>query len=175
MAHIHTEPGQHDHTVSAYLILLDDKVPKILLHLHKKYGRLMQFGGHIELDEDPWRAIIHELEEETGYEINQLKLLQPKTRIKKLSSCNLHPYPVCHNTHLAGDSHFHTDIAYGFTTDQKPKYQISEGESAKVKSFNRQELVAIPKPKTYESAKEISLFIIDVLLKEWEQVPASSI
>ena len=76
MAHIHTEPGQHDHTVSVYLVLLDGKTPEILLHLHKKYRRLMQFGGHVELNEDPWQAIIHELEEETRYVISELKILQ---------------------------------------------------------------------------------------------------
>jgi hypothetical protein len=49
MAHIHTEPGQHDFTASAFIIRLDrlDErgQPKLLLHKHKKLHKLLQFGG----------------------------------------------------------------------------------------------------------------------------------
>ena len=65
MPHIHTKPGQHDHTVSAFIVRLDGKQPRILLHRHKKSGVYMQFGGHIELHENPWQAISHELLEES--------------------------------------------------------------------------------------------------------------
>ena len=59
MAHIHNEPGQHDLTVSAFIINVSDKEnPKILLCRHKKLGKLLQPGGHVELDENPWQAVL---------------------------------------------------------------------------------------------------------------------
>jgi 8-oxo-dGTP diphosphatase len=66
MAHIHTKPGQHDFTASAFIIRIDTPKPKVLLHMHKKLGVLLQPGGHIELNENPWQAVHHEIEEETG-------------------------------------------------------------------------------------------------------------
>ena len=53
MPHIHTEPGQHDHTVGAFIICLGNNSPKILLHMHKKLNKLLPIGGHIELNEAP--------------------------------------------------------------------------------------------------------------------------
>jgi len=64
MAHIHTAPNQHDHTVTAYIIRIDKDEPRALLHMHKKLNVLLPVGGHIELDETPWAAMAHELEEE---------------------------------------------------------------------------------------------------------------
>jgi len=63
MAHIHTQPGQHDHTASAYIVRTDFDEPKIMLHLHRKIGKYLQFGGHVELHETPWQAVVHELRE----------------------------------------------------------------------------------------------------------------
>ena len=77
MPHIHTEKGQHDHTASAFTLKHDIKKNefRILLHMHKKYGKLLQPGGHIELHESPWEAILHELVEETGYLAKEMKVL----------------------------------------------------------------------------------------------------
>jgi len=53
MSHIHTNPGEHDQTVSAFIIRTDTAEPELLLHVHKKLGVLLQPGGHIELNETP--------------------------------------------------------------------------------------------------------------------------
>ena len=45
MAHIHTEPGQHDFTASAFIIRTDTPEPKLLLHRHKLVGKYLQIGG----------------------------------------------------------------------------------------------------------------------------------
>src|SRR3954465_16018556 len=98
MPHIHTEPGQHDHTVSAYIFRTDFSEPKVMLHLHKKHGTYMQFGGHIELNENPWQAITHELREEAGYELDELFILQPHQRLMHLSRGAIaHLQPDSHN------------------------------------------------------------------------------
>jgi 8-oxo-dGTP pyrophosphatase MutT (NUDIX family) len=82
MSHIHKKPGQHDHTASTFLFRTDFSEPKVMLHFHQKLGSYMQFGGHVELNETPWQTVIHELREESGYDIDQLQILQPKQRLK---------------------------------------------------------------------------------------------
>jgi 8-oxo-dGTP pyrophosphatase MutT (NUDIX family) len=41
----------------------------ILLIFHKKFGKYLQPGGHIEGDEEPYQTAIREVLEETGIEI----------------------------------------------------------------------------------------------------------
>ncbi len=172
MPHIHTEPGQHDHTASAYIVRIDMSEPKILLHRHKKLNRYLQFGGHIELNETPWQAVLHEVQEEAGYEPGQLTLLQPKHRIKHLPHVDLHPYPVCYNTHRFSDTHFHTDIGFAFVVSELPKHEVAEDESRDFGLFSQKELLALPETDTFEDVKEIGLFIFDECLKNWEQIRA---
>ena len=119
MPHIHTDPGHHDHTVSALLLRVDGGQPKILLHKHKTLKRYMQFGGHIELDENPWQTLVRELREEAGYELSQLQLLQPTRRIKNMRSGILHPIPLSYGTYAYDDlKHHHTDADYAFVASE---------------------------------------------------------
>lgn len=140
MPHIHTLPGQHDLTVSAYVFNLSGSEPKLLLHMHKLLGKYLQIGGHVELDETPWQAIAHELREEAGYNLNQLKLLQPKERIKSLKGTILHPVPLALNTHNFNSTHFHTDIVYVFVTKEEPAEKVDKGESRKIGWFTREQV-----------------------------------
>ncbi len=141
-----------------------------MLHRHKKFDVYMQFGGHIELDETPWQSICHEIPEETGFEMGQLKIMQPKDRIKKLSRSILHPMPVCHNTHAVNEEHNHSDVCYVFVAKGAPAGEADEGESSDVKLFTRTELLEYPKDDIFQEVIEISLFIFDVCLPSWEQV-----
>src|SRR3954466_7704978 len=63
MPHIHHEPGQHDFTTSAFIVRTDRSEPQAVLHEHRKIGKLLQFGGHIELTESPWQALLREVRE----------------------------------------------------------------------------------------------------------------
>lgn len=170
MAHIHTSPGQHDHTVSAFIVRLDLGEPKLMLHLHKKLGVYLQFGGHIELDETPWQAICHELIEESGYDISQLKILQPTHRIKKLSTSKLHPVAFCHNTHNIDETHLHSDLDYLFVANSPPAHHIKAGESENMIYISRDELETKKYSKISEDIRLIGLSIFDVFLKNWEKV-----
>ena len=170
MPHIHTEPGQHDHTASAVIIRTDESEPQVLLHRHKKHGVYMQFGGHIELHETPWQAVQHELLEESGYDIGQLTLLQPKDRIKELPSVVLHPQPVCVNTHKFKDGHYHTDSIYVFTADATPKNSVGEGETGDFKLLTRQQLLELSDEHIFPDVREICLYMLDNCLPNWEQV-----
>jgi len=174
MAHIHTQPGQHDHTVSIYLFRTDSHEPKLMLHLHKKIGSYAQFGGHIELHETPWQTVTHELEEETGYNISQLQILQPHQRIRETTHFIVHPAPVIHSTmgYPGEGKHFHVDSAYAFITNEAPTRAPDEGESTDIKHFSREEFMRakdVIDPVTYDAA----LYIFDEILKSWEAVPTS--
>jgi 8-oxo-dGTP diphosphatase len=179
MPHIHNEPGQHDHTASAYIIRTDQLnglTPKILVHLHKKFNRLLQPGGHVELNETPWEAIEHELLEEAGYEFSQLQILQPNvTRVLHMENRNtkLHPYPFCHNTHQVTDEHSHTDIGYLFTTNDLPKNAVGEGESQDLRWLTEEELRT--STEVTSGVRDIGLVAFDIIKHQhdWIPVPTS--
>lgn len=173
MPHIHTKTGEHDHTASAFLLRLDSDEPKILMHRHRKLGVYMQFGGHIETTETPWQAITHELKEESGYDISQIKVLQPVQRLGNATGAKLHPVPIYHKTHSFTPTHYHTDVAYAFVTKEAAKYKLAGSESDDLILITREELINLDDSETIPSVREAALFVFDVCLKEWEEVSPS--
>lgn len=69
----------------------------VVLHLHKRLGRWMQPGGHLDPDEAPWEAALRETEEETG-----LRPRHPETG-PELIHLDVHP---------AASGHIHLDLRY---------------------------------------------------------------
>jgi 8-oxo-dGTP pyrophosphatase MutT (NUDIX family) len=173
MAHIHTNSGEHDQTASAFIVRTDLEYPRLLLHMHKKLGVLLQPGGHVELHENPWQAIRHEIEEETGYEASQLTVLQPKDRLSRLTGAQLHPAAVCQNTHnFAGSSeHRHTDTAYAFLAKGAPRNLPADGESADLRWVSVGELDRLSGNEIFEDVREIGRFVLLTCLRDWEEVP----
>ncbi len=140
MAHIHTEPNQHDMTISAYIVRKENDEWKCLVHFHKKVEILMQIGGHIELDETPWQTVAHELAEESGYSLGELRVAQyTADRLKEAGNIT-HPTPFTMNTHNVGNDHYHSDLCYGFIADELPKNSIAEDESADLRWLTFEEL-----------------------------------
>lgn len=130
MSHIHTLPGQHDMTVSGYIVRKDENGEWLcLIHLHRKLGVFMQIGGHIELDETPWHAIAHELAEESGYCLSELQILQPFATLPKLPVAIVHPLPLIMNTHHIMQGHYHSDQCYVFVAEAEPAHYPADGES----------------------------------------------
>ncbi len=72
MAHIH---DKIDFTV-ALLIVHENRV--LLVH-HRKLGKWLPIGGHIELDEDPEQAALREGFEETGLNLELVGERPPTT------------------------------------------------------------------------------------------------
>lgn len=133
----------------------------------------MQFGGHIELDETPWQAVAHELIEETGYELEQMKIVQPShASIKSMPGAIIHPLPIYINTHLAGDEHYHTDQVFMLTTDQEPRHQIDQSESQEFIALNYDEFKAFDSNKMADNCQEAIDFCFKILRdnKTWTQV-----
>jgi 8-oxo-dGTP diphosphatase len=170
MPHIHTGKNQHDLTVTAYIVRVDRDEPMVLVHVHKKYGVLLPVGGHVELDETPWQAIAHELEEESGYTLDQLKLVQPNSRLKKISMAAQHPYPLVMNTHDVPVDHYHTDISYGFVTEGDPRLEIVGDESHDLRWLTRAELNSKVGGNMYANTREIYNFLFDEALPHWDRI-----
>lgn len=173
MPHIHTGPGQYDHTVSAFIVKLG-KEPKLILHIHKYVGTFIHFGGHIEHDESPWQSLVREIKEESGYGLSQLKILQPKTSLKEIGDLVIHPLPFLHvSYHYKELDHHHSDLKYVFVTEEEPEDKPKAGESEAIKSFSRREIMELPKDQMTDHDKKICLYVFDKTLKEWEPADPS--
>jgi 8-oxo-dGTP pyrophosphatase MutT (NUDIX family) len=174
MPHIHTNPGEHDMTVSAYIVRMQDDVPMVLVHMHRKFQKLMQCGGHIELNESPWASIAHELTEETGYRLNELSVLQPTAKSIPLSSAVVHPVPVSMNTHRVNGDHLHSDLVYAFVANAAPHSAPAEGESQDIRWLSIDDLRAeVANGNALEDVFQIYETIITSYLEAYEWVPAS--
>jgi 8-oxo-dGTP pyrophosphatase MutT (NUDIX family) len=83
--------------VTASAIIVDPTDGRVLLHLHRRIGRWLQPGGHIEPDEAPEDAAIRESVEETGVDVWH------PTAGPLLLHVDEHPGP---------DGHVHLDLRY---------------------------------------------------------------
>lgn len=172
MPHIHNQPGQHDICVSGYIVKITEGAePRIILHKHRKLNKLLQFGGHVELDEAPWQAVLWEIAEESGYDKNQLRLLQPRyNRLASLPGVKLHPQPIAIHTYPAGGEHYHTDISYAFITSENPIHDIASGESNNINLFNLRDLKKLTSEQIYDNAKTIAIYTLTTAVEEWDEV-----
>ncbi len=172
MPHLHTDPGDHDATVSFFIVRTDGPEPRLTYHRHLKVRKLMMFGGHIERDETPWAAVLRELVEESGYQSAQVQVLQPLIRMRQVTDAAAHPVPVVSSTACtsADPAHFHTDLLYALTTDEEPAGAPEDGESTDIRLVTRSELDRIPDEDIVEMWREAGRFILDEILDAWEPV-----
>lgn len=174
MGHLHQQDNQHDATVSMYIVsIANPDEPRLFLHQHKVAGRWFQPGGHVELTENPWQAVVHELREETGFELDQLAVLQARPRLPAPVNGQLLPTPFVTRTggyeQLA---HFHDDLLYAFITEQEPRLPLAEDESQEIAWFTRAELAAIPDEEIYMDIKPLGRWLL-TFWREWEAVSTS--
>jgi 8-oxo-dGTP pyrophosphatase MutT (NUDIX family) len=165
MPHIHTKPEEHDLTVSAFIVRVDEnQTPRILLHHHKKLNKLLQIGGHIETNENPWQAMIHEIREETGYDIQQLKVLEsaPNLQQDPNSNATFLPIPIAVNSHrFGGLDHFHDDLSFAFLTSELPNGEPDEDESQEFRWVDLTELDSLTVDDIVKNSQEISRYVLE--------------
>lgn len=172
MPHLHTNPGEHDLTASAFVVRDDFSEPRLLLHSHKLLNVLLQPGGHVELQENPWQAVEHELREEAGYTLNELEILQPKQRLLSLTGIELHPTPVAITTHNFNPegTHKHTDIAFAFLAHGAPSRAPEEGESKDLRWMSSQQLDRLDTSEIFDNVREIGQYVLKQVYSDWERV-----
>lgn len=174
MPHIHTQPGQHDMTVSAYVIRRQDNEWRCLVHWHKKMGLLAQVGGHIELDQTPWQALAAELSEESGYQLYEVQILQPPGARTVAVDNVAHPVPFVMNTHYVGDEHYHSDLCYGLVAADPPKAAPADNESDDLRWYSLSEIEALSeRGEAISDMVEMYRLLIEYA-KSYDKVDASS-
>lgn len=139
VSHIHTEPNQHDVTVSAWLFR-GEAEQEVFVHMHRKMQKYMEIGGHMELDETPWQTIAREMAEEAGYELSNLELYQPDYMPLTLSRTVVHPVPSLMVTYQPVPGHYHTDITYVFHEISEASNVPQKGESQDLRWMTFSEL-----------------------------------
>jgi 8-oxo-dGTP pyrophosphatase MutT (NUDIX family) len=139
MPHIHTEPNQHDVTVSAWLFR-GEKEQEVFVHMHRKIQKYMEIGGHMELDETPWQTIVREMEEEAGYKLGDLEIYQPDYMPVVLKSNVVHPVPALLLTYQPIPGHYHSDIIYVFHEISGASALPHDGESSDLRWMTFDEL-----------------------------------
>lgn len=135
----------------------------------------MQPGGHIELNETPWGALEHELHEETGYNLEELSVLQPSgMRITLNDTAVTHPLPLLVNTYPVKDNHFHTDQIYAFVARTEPHNSPAEGESEDIRWLRLSELKAcVEEGLLYENVYTVFEAVITYYLEAYDWLPAT--
>lgn len=103
MPHIH---DLIDLTVSAYIVHPTED--KVLLVDHKKHKKWLQLGGHVELDESSDEALLREIEEECGLEV---EILSDKPTVVSPGFTMLYT-PFSMNIHWVTETHRHLDLVY---------------------------------------------------------------
>jgi 8-oxo-dGTP pyrophosphatase MutT (NUDIX family) len=99
--------------VTASAVVLDPRRRVVLLHLHRRLGRWLQPGGHVEPGEPPADAAVRETLEETGVAVRH-----PEDG----------PVVVHLDEHPGPDGHIHLDLRYLLLTDSDAP-ALGAGES----------------------------------------------
>lgn len=173
MPHLNDKPGEHDLTVSGYVVYEQPgQPPKIWMHKHRKLGVWMQFGGHVERHQTPWQAVAMEVQQESGYLFSQLRILQPKVRIKELARVTLHPQPLALLTHdFPGLEHYHTDMPFAFVTSELPAGMPEDGESADLVAMTLDQIMALRSPaEIYDNVRSLCIFTLETVLPNYDRV-----
>jgi ADP-ribose pyrophosphatase YjhB (NUDIX family) len=128
MPHIHE---LIDYVTSA-LIVYDGKV---LLCNHPRYGKWINIGGHIELDQVPDDAIMREIQEETGLEV---ELINERPQQPETPGVRPLMVPSFVDVHEANPPHRHVALYYigKAKTDQ---FKLSDEHTA-LRWFSEEDL-----------------------------------
>jgi 8-oxo-dGTP diphosphatase len=123
------------HFTASALIIEDNKV---LLVYHKKLDVWLYPGGHIEENEHPDEALLREVKEETGLDIEIISNKDERLSDKNNDITSLH-LPYAFLCELVGD-HYHNDLIYLCKIKKKNEIKFNENESSGIGFFNYEEI-----------------------------------
>lgn len=134
MAHIHEKI---DFTVAIFVVQ-DGRV--LVIH-HRKLGRWLPLGGHVELDEDPEIAALREAREESGLEVELLGERPPTTEPGTRALIA----PRYLDIHRITDTHEHIGMIY-FARPKGGSLDLAEEEHHAIRWCSEAELEALQPP-----------------------------
>jgi len=128
MAHIHEKI---DFVTDAYIV----NENRVLLIFHKKQKMWLPVGGHIELDENSDAALLREIKEECGLEVEILA-----ERLTRNDPNHKHLYrPEYLNIHHVNEKHRHIALIY-FAKAKSDKFKLATDEHDDIRWFREEEL-----------------------------------
>lgn len=117
-----------------------------LLMNHKKLGKWVQPGGHIELNEDPEEAAIRETLEETGIQINLIGERIPRNQdfIR----------PLAIQKNIIRPDHIHIDIVYMAVPAESDTIVVNQNESNGANWFSIDEIMQ----ESFETFEDVKIW-----------------
>jgi ADP-ribose pyrophosphatase len=110
----HFTPGH----VTASVFIIDAQARALLLHHHRRLGRWLQMGGHVEEGESTQEAALREGKEESG--LADLRLISPS-----ILDLDVHRIPAGKGE----PDHFHFDVRYLASTLDPSGISMDRNES----------------------------------------------
>lgn len=110
----------------------------VLLVHHKKFGKWMIPGGHVELNESPLEAACREVKEETGLNVKFISFIHKKILVKDgmwlLPPEYLfeHKIPARNNE----EEHVHMDFTYISVSSKSSQLELNQKESNDLRWFS---------------------------------------
>ena len=125
---------------------------KVLLIFHKKFGKWLYPGGHVEPNETPQEAVLRETAEETGYKV---KIVGEKPlKLKGSPQAKESPLPfsiVYEDVHYKTARHMHFNMTY-FGMVKGRQGRIAKGESKRMMWITEKDISGLD---TFYDAKKI--------------------
>jgi len=139
-----TQKIERHFNVTVYVLSRETK--KFLLIKHKKIGKWLAPGGHVEPNEAPDCAALRETKEETGLDVELIgERLPRKTDL-------IRPFGIQLNVIKPGE-HEHMDLIYLGIPDPKQKEIINNEETDGIGWFSLEE-ISDPKFDTFEDTRQ---------------------
>ncbi len=134
MPHLH---DKIDFTVAVFVVERD----RVLLVHHRRLGKWLPVGGHIELDEDPEQAAHREVLEESGLEIELIGERPPTTGPGTRALIA----PRFLDIHRINDTHEHIGMIY-FARPRSSSLRLAEAEHHDIRWCTAAELDQLVPP-----------------------------
>lgn len=150
------------HSAVGAIIFSNEKIPRILMVKHKKFGVWFQPGGHLEKSENILEGTIREVLEETGIDLTDVL---PKARIidKKVKTIPSPKYILIENIPEYKDEqeHIHQDFLYVARVPFQ-KVKLSESEHHEIGWFTKKEFKNL---ELLDNTRKLYLEVFDSINK----------
>ncbi len=120
-----------DFTVSVFIVFES----RVLLVHHRKLGRWLPVGGHIEIGENPEQAALRETREESGLEVTLIGERPPR----EFPGTTILTAPSYLDVHDISGDHRHIGMIY-FARAAGDQVRLAEAEHHAIRWFTRDEL-----------------------------------
>ena len=122
--------------ITASAMIVDRASRRTLLHFHKRLGRWLQVGGHIEYETDVAAAALREAREETG--LTDLQFYPAADAVPPVD-IDVHTVP----RRLKTPAHLHLDFRYLLLTRRPEAISPDAGESTLIRWMSFDEALAL--------------------------------